>query len=245
MSTTLILVILGIAAFAAAVYFIPGFGQLLRIRSAGAVKKGSTAVERVSDRVQQAINKLPAQRELVAKQMSAADRASTAAQNKRSEVETLFGKVQIAINGKASDATVTTLKTQWLTAKNAVPGLDQAATAAHAAADEAQTDLNDMIELIQTSAAGVEQLKSDANLASIYRQNAQFRQQLADMKSGLGDMAADTQSVQDDLNTAKHLDELSKGTTADREMAEIEKKAKGATADDEFAKELAARSAAK
>ena len=226
-------------------FAMPEITQLFRIRTAAAVNSASTAVERSEDHVNEAVKHLPAQRELVAAQMAAADKANSAAQNKRAEVDTLFTKVQTAINGKASDATITTLKTQWLTAKNAVAGLDEAATAAHAAADEAQTGLNEMIELIQTSAAGVEQLMSDTNLAAIYRQNSTIRQQLADMKAGLGDSSADTQSVQDDLATARHLNELSQGTAANREMAEIEKKAKGATADDEFAKELASRSATK
>ncbi|MDR3613772.1 MAG: hypothetical protein P4L53_09395 [Candidatus Obscuribacterales bacterium] len=220
---------------------IPAVRQLFRINRDKVIAASSTPLERITDNVNQAIAKLPAQRALVAQQMTAAQRAQTNAQNKRDEVEDLFKQVNVAIGANATAATITTLKQRWLTAKGAVVDLDKVSEEAHKSADDAQAELEDLLTLIQQSKAGAEKLKSDANLTAILQQSTQFRTQVNDLKSGLGANAADVQEVQDALSNARNANELSKGSAADREMADIAKKTQASAADDAFAAELAAR----
>ena len=239
-------VVLVVGAGAGLAYaFVPGVRQLFRINGNKIIKNASTPLDRVTDNVNQAIAKLPTQRALVASLMTAGEKAQKAADAKRTEVETLFAEVNTAINAKASDATITTYKQRWLAAKNAIPALDAAAVEAHNTAEDAQQELESLIAQIQESQAGVEKLKSDSQLTEILHQSGQLRQQVNDLKNGLGANADDVTAIQDGLSNARNANELSKGSAADREMADIKKKAQAGSADDAFAAELAARSAAR
>ncbi|MDR3613773.1 MAG: hypothetical protein P4L53_09400 [Candidatus Obscuribacterales bacterium] len=217
------------------------FLQAFRINGEKVVSHGSTPLERIEDNVKQAEAHLPQQRALVAQEMTAAQRASTNADNKRAEVESLFKEVQTAMSASASAATVTTLKQRWLTAKGEVEALDKIALDAHTAADEAQHDLEGLLSLIQQSEQGAQKLKDDANLAETLKHSTELRQQVNDLKAGLGANAADVAAVEDGLANARNAAELSKGSAADREMAAIHEKTQASAADDAFAAELAAR----
>jgi hypothetical protein len=228
-------------AFSLAYWRFPAFRQFLRINGDKAAKASSTPLDRINDNVNQAIAQLPKQRANVASLMTAAQRAQKNANDKRNEVEQLFAEVNTAVSAQASAPTIAAYKQRWLTAKTAVAGLDAACEEAHKEADDAQAELESLITLIQQSKAGADKLKSDATLTAIIQQSTQFRQQVNDLKTGLGQNAADVQEVQDALQTARNAAELSKGPAADREMAEIHQKAVAKSADDAFAAELAAR----
>lgn len=234
--------VVAVAVIAGAI-FSPRFRQALRIWGDKGLSKTSTPVERAKDRVKQAIDKLPTQRELVARLMTAADNASAAVTDKEAEADRLLTKYQTAVTAKATPETQNTLKLQWKRAKDAVPTLREAAVAAQSAAADAQAELEGFIELIQTSQDGVAQLESDANLAAILRETTAFRQRVNDLKSGLGDMAADQKAVKDELATARNASELSKGSAAEREMQQIERQVQVNDADAEIAAALAERAA--
>jgi hypothetical protein len=217
------------------------FLQAFRINGEKAVSHGSTPLERIQDNVKQAEAHLPQQRALVAQEMTAAQRASTNADAKRAEVESLFQEVQTAMSASASAGTLATLKTRWATAKGEVEGLDKIAADAHAAADEAQHDLEGLLSLIQQSEQGAQKLKDDANLAETLKHSTELRQQVNDLKAGLGSNAADVAAVEDSLANARNAAELAKGSSADREMQAIHEKTAANAVDDAFAAELAAR----
>ncbi len=242
-----ILTLLAIAAVATAVgaYFSPRFRQMLRIFGSSTVSKATTAVQREKDRVNQAVASLPAQRESVARLMTFAGNAQTAVSDKEKEADGLLTRFQTSVTMSASKPTQDALKVQWKTAKDAVAGLKTAATEAHTAAEEAQNLLEEYLQTIAQSENGVAKLEADATLASIYRQSAEFRQKSNDLKKGLGEGAADRKEVADELSTARNANDLSKGSAADREMAEIEKKVQVNDADAEITAALAARAAAK
>ena len=239
----LVLIVLGLVA--AGAVFSPRFRQALRIWGNKGVTKATTPVERAKDRVRQAEAKLPGVRENVARLMTAAQNAQQAVADKKTEEQELLGKYSTAKNMNASEQTKETLKLRWKTAKDAIPGLEAAATAAAQEAEDAQKELEDYIQIIAESEAGVQKLEADATLAEIYRASAANRQALNDMKKGLGVNGEDAKAVRDELNTAKNANELSKGSAADREMAEIERKAKANSADDEIEAALAARNSGK
>lgn len=234
--------VVAVAVIAGAI-FSPRFRQALRIWGDKGLSKTSTPVERAKDRVKQAIDKLPTQRELVARLMTAADNASSAVTDKEAEADRLLTKYQTAASANATPETQNTLKLQWKRANDAVPTLRDAAAAAQSAAADAQAELEGFIELIQTSQDGVAQLESDANLAAILRETTAFRQRVNDLKSGLGDMAADQKAIKDELATARNASELSKGSAAEREMQQIERQVQVNDADAEIAAALAARAA--
>jgi chromosome segregation ATPase len=235
------LVLLAVAGIGVAAIFSPKVRQALRIWGNKGVNNATTAVDRAKDRVRQAEAKLPGVRENVARLMTAAQNAQTAVTDKKAEAEELLTKYSTAKNMNASAQTQETLKLRWKTAKDAIPGLETAATAAAQEAEDAQKELEDYIQIIAESEAGVQKLEADATLAEIYRASAANRQALNDMKKGLGANGEDAKQVRDELQTAKNANELSKGSAADREMAEIERKAKANSADDEIEAALAAR----
>lgn len=242
---TVVEVVVVVGALGGLAYWkVPSFRQLLRINGDKAIKSASTPLERVTDNVNQAIAKLPAQRALVAQQMTAAQNAQKKADDKRTEVEGLFKEVQTAMSANATAGTISTLKQRWLDAKNSIAGLDTAAAETHQSAEEAQADLEGLLKQIQQSKDGVEKLKNDANLAAILRQSTAFRTQVNDLKEGLGANADDVRAIEDGLANARNEAELSRGSAADREMAKIKERAQATSADDAFAAELAARSAA-
>ena len=243
MNTILTLLAVAAAVVGIAAIFSPRVRQALRIWGDKGLSKATTAVERSKDRVKKAIAALPAQRERVARLMTAAGNAQTAVTNKETEAETLLTKYQAAVTMNATKGTQDAVKLQWKTATGAVAGLKTAAAAAHQAAEDAQTELEDFLTTIKQSENGVAQLEADATLAAIYRESTAFRQSVNDLKNGLGDGANDKKEVQDELATAKNASELSKGSEADREMAQIEKQVQVNDADKEIEAALAARAA--
>lgn len=244
MSTITQLVLVAIGLLAVGAIFVPSVRQTLRIWLRIGTSKSTTAVQRAEDRVKQAEAKIPQLRENVARQMTAAQNAADAVINKKNEANDLLSKIETAQNSGASQQTQDTLTLRWKTANDSIPGLETAAKEAHDEAENAQKELEDALQIISESAAGAEKLKNDAALAAVYRQSTALRNQLNDLKKGLGDGGADAKEVQDELRTAKNASELSKGSQADREMAEIEKKTKVKSAGDEVAAALAARRAA-
>jgi hypothetical protein len=244
MSTITQLVLVAIGLLAVGAIFVPSVRQTLRIWLRIGTSKSTTAVQRAEDRVKQAEAKIPQLRENVARQMTAAQNAADAVTNKKKEADDLLSKIETAQNSGASQQTQDTLTLRWKTANDSIPGLETAAKEAHDEAENAQKELEDALQIISESAAGAEKLKNDAALAAVYRQSTALRNQLNDLKKGLGDGGADAKEVQDELRTAKNASELSKGSQADREMAEIEKKTKVKSAGDEVAAALAARRAA-
>ena len=221
--------------------FFPAVRNTLKIWVGIGTRNATTPAQRAEQRQRDAEAKIPALRENVAKQMTAAENAAEALAAKKREADSLLTQYQTAKSANASAQTQETIKLRWTTANGAIAGLEQAAKDAHDEAETAQKELEDTLQVIAESAAGVEKLKNDASLAQVYRDSAKLRTQLNDLKKGLGDSGEDAKAVRDELKTAKNANELSKGSTADREMAEIERKAKLQSADADIEAALAAR----
>lgn len=242
-----ILTIVGIAAAAVAVACI--FSEKARLVFSnifeGILDAFSTPAGRQRARVRRAMRKLPQQRARVARLMTAATNATNAVTTKESEVDELLGKYETAEDMKASDATKAELKTRWKTAKDSLPKLKENAVAAQRRAEDAQTELEGFLTLIRESEAGVEAMESDADLAATIRESTAVRNELNDLKKGLGDSGADAKKVRDDLENAKNEDLLSRGSSADREMENLERQKKVKDAGDEIAAALAERRAKK
>ena len=239
---TTLIVILVIAAVAALLSF-PAVRQALRININKGAKATTKASDRQADTVARAQAKLPQLRENVARQMTAAQNAADAVTAKEKEAEDLLTEIETAQNMKASAETQATLNTRWARANGSIEGLKTAAAAAHDEADAAQKELEEALETIAAAGDIVEQMKNDEALAQVYRDSAALRTQLNDMKTGLSAAGNDVREVKDELSTAKNANELSKGSKADREMAEIKKQAQAASAADQVAAALAARKA--
>ena len=227
------LIVLTVAVVVAG-YFYEPLGQFLRIRSKGALNKGSTAVERNRDRLNQVVAKLPAQRALVASVMSAADAAKRNVDAKKAEAAAALKRYQDAKGLNTSAEALGQLSTNWKTANDAIAGLEQLWSDATATAAQAQEELDSMVDEIKAQEANLQSDQAKADLAAAKRETAGFRQQIADMKNGLGAMAADRAAVQKELDDANNLDKLSQGSEIDRELARIDKAAKAKSAQEEI-----------
>ena len=239
---TTLIVILVIAGIAALLSF-PAVRQALRININKGAKASTKASDRQADVVARAQAKLPQLRENVARQMTAAQNAADAVTAKEKEAEDLLTEIETAQNMKASAETQATLNTRWARANGSIEGLKTAAASAHDEADSAQKELEEALETIAAAGDIVEQMKNDEALAQVYRDSAGLRTQLNDMKAGLSAAGNDVKEVKNELSTAKNANELSKGSKADREMAEIKKQAQANSAADQVAAALAARKA--
>jgi chromosome segregation ATPase len=238
----LVLIALGLVAVAAA--FFPGVRQTIRIWVGLGTANATTPVQRVKDKVKQAEAKIPQLRENVARQMTAAQNAQEAVESKKKEAEDLLTEVETAQNSNASAGTQSTLTLRWQTANGSIAGLETAAKEAHDEAENAQKELEEALQTISESADFAAKLAADASLAQVYRDSTALRNQLNDLKKGLGETGSDAKEVKDELKTAKNASELSKGSVADREMEEIKRKAKLQNASNDVAAALAARRAA-
>ncbi len=233
--------------FLAVVYhFLPeNLKQLLRIRGKGIVKNGTKGSERAQDAVDQAVAKLPGQRKMVARLMTKAQRAQKDAEAKRTECEGIVGEIALARRSNGSPRLQETLKIKWKTAKDSIPLLDEAAKTAHGEAEEAQLTLDGFLETIQTSQSAVDQIASNEDLAGILRESAAFRQQAQDLKKGLGSLGKEQRESEDEVANARNENDLSKGSSTDRELEDLKRRAKAASADDELEKALAEHAAKK
>ncbi len=205
--------------------FRDGLLQLLRIRSASAVKNGSSAVERNEDRLSQLLNKLPEQRKHVSSVMSLADKAQRNLNNKIAERDRLFAEYQRDKGLNASAETLSSISAEWKSAKDAVPALEQLLQEAHDNAAGAQRDLDDIISQLKSMESKIQDQSGKAELAAAFRESAQTRQTLSDMKKGMGDMAKDFDETDKELDDARNLNDLSKGSATDRERQDLEHKA--------------------
>jgi len=238
----LVLIALGLVGVLAAIF--PGVRQTLRIWVGLGTANATTPVQRVKDKVKQAEAKIPQLRENVARQMTAAQNAQEAVEAKKKEAEDLLTEVETAQNSNASAGTQSTLTLRWQTANGSIAGLETAAKEAHDEAENAQKELEEALQTISESADFAAKLAADASLAQVYRDSTALRNQLNDLKKGLGETGSDAKEVKDELKTAKNASELSKGSVADREMEEIKRKAKLQNASNDVAAALAARRAA-
>jgi hypothetical protein len=219
--------------------------QMFRIRGNSAVKAGTKGSERAQDAVDQAVAKLPNQRKLVARLMTAAQRSQKNAIDKGKEAEALLEKVALAKKSNGSAKLIQELTIQWKTAKDSIATLDEAAKTAHDEAEEAQQMLDSYLTTIQTSQEAVNRISATEDMTAILRESAAFRQQATDLKKGLGSLGVEARAAEDELANARNEAELSKGSKTDREMEDLERKDAADKAQAELDKALADKAAGK
>jgi chromosome segregation ATPase len=236
------LVLIALGVFGALLVFVPSFREMVGIRFGSAVKKGSTAVERNRKRLDDIVAGLPAQRALVASVMSTADSAERAAKDNITNTAAALQKYQTNKGRGASPEALAQLSSTWKSLKDNQAELDRLWQEAEANADDAQKDLERMLSDIAKEEHNLVSDQAKADLAAAKRQSATFRTKINDMKRGIGEMAADRAAVQKELDDARNLDELSRGSKVDREIQEIEERAAADAAVDEIEAELAKQS---
>jgi len=236
------LALIALAIFGGLYAFVPSFRELVRIRGGAAIKKGSTPVERNRKRLQDIIDGLPAQRALVASVMSAADAAERAAKDNITNTATALRKYQTGKRMGGTPEALAKLSGDWKALKDNQPELERLWQEAETNAEDAQKDLERMLSDIAKEEANVKSDEAKSALAAAKRQSASFRTKINDMKRGIGEMAADRAAVQKDLDDARNLDELSRGSKVDREIQDIEERAAADDATSEIEAELARQS---
>jgi hypothetical protein len=214
---------------------------MFRIRGNAAVKSGTKGSERAQDSVDQAVAKLPNQRKLVARLMTAAQRAQKTATDKVKESDALLDKVALAKKSNGSAKLIQELTIQWKAAKDSIATLNETATTAHDEAEEAQQLLDSYLTTIQTSQSAVNRIAATEDMTAILRESAAFRQQATDLKKGLGGLGKEAAAAEDELANARNEATLSKGSATDREMEQLERQAQANSADAELNAALAAR----
>ncbi len=200
--------------------------QLLRITSNNALDKATTAHARNKDRLKQLQSQLPAKRERVAHVMSLASKKQRELNTATQQRDKLKSEYLTAKSMTASEETLSAIAQQYSAAKERVTSLEQQLQESKNQSVEAQKSLDDVITELQSMAHMVEDQAGKAELAEAYRDSAKTRQEINDMKSGIGDMSDDFKATDQALDEARNLDELSQGSKTDRERENIARKSK-------------------
>ena len=222
MSITTILIIVAVL-FAAGMLFWPKFRQLVRIRSNDAVDGMSTAIEKEKDEYKQLVAKLPKQREAVSSVMARSTQADKALADAEARVTELQGKYVTAKNANAPDTVLDKYATEWEESKADVDAKRAIAEELNSAEEEAISALEETTEALKKFADKIERDEGKAELTKALDVAAEAREQAATMKSSISRAGEASRAIDHELEKARSRNELSKGSRADREVAEFEK----------------------
>jgi len=207
----------------------PKFRQLIRIRGGKAVDSATSAIEKEQDAFEQLKKKMPAQREMVTKVMAAANMAKSELDRRNVALESVKARFAQARKLGASDNALNELGAQFTSAKTAVDEQQKVLTEAQATADEARHSLDQTIAAMQKFGQKVETDKSKAELAAALRVTAEARQSAADITSALSAAGSASKEVDRQLEEARAANQLSKGTSTDQELSQLDEKAAAAS----------------
>ena len=215
------LIVLGVVLF----FAWPAFRQFLRIRAGNAVGKGTTAVERNKDRYKQLKAELPIQRENVAQCMATVDDVTKDLTDAEAAVGAVQNEYKTAKELNASEGALDSLGKQFDAAEAKVTTIKGRLALAKTASDEAQNALDSTVESLKTFADKIQDSELAAQLTSAINISAKAKQQAKDINDKLSEAAEDFDSVEHDLNVARNKAKLGDGSAADRELADLKKKA--------------------
>jgi hypothetical protein len=209
--------------------FSPKVRQLVRIKGGNAVDSATSAIEKEHDAFEQLKKKMPLQRDMVTKVMAAANMAKGELDRRNAALEQVKSRFAQARKLGASDKALDELGSSFTTAKTAVDEQQKVLTEAQATAEEARHSLDQTITAMQKFGAKVENDKSKADLAAALRVTAEARQSAADISSALSAAGSASQAVDRQLEEARAANQLSKGTSTDQELQQLDEKAAAAS----------------
>lgn len=241
-----ILIVLVVVALAAVAVFLYRNPQLLgkaeqgaRIKADEALKNMSTAIQREKDAVKQIAAKLPAQRERVANIQARVDSTQRELDTAVTERDGLKTKYE-SMKGRVSEQALGKIAEDYSAAKKTVATLEATLVEAKNDANEAEETLNDFTAELERAEANITTDEARTELAALKRESAAFRNEVKGMKSSLSTIGESRKEIENELDVARRLDDLSKGTKEDREIAKAEKDLAAEQARKELEGDLAA-----
>jgi len=227
MLSTIIYILVG--AFVLAMIFSKSFRDkvlvTLRIKSNEALDKATTPIEREKDQFRQLVAKARDQQAKVANVIASFNSAKKDLDNKKAAVDAVKADYKLAVQAKASEATLNDLAAKHSAAQAAISAQAQIVENLGKAAEEARKALDTTRENLKKLEADIQSDEAKSELAAALRTTGEAIQQAQDVGSTLSQIGEERKKIDDELERARAGVELAKGSKTDQEMAEIRRQA--------------------
>lgn len=196
-------------------------GMTASIKAEEVVDNMTTAIEREKAAVKAIADKIPAQRQRVAKnqaRVDAAQRQYDGAVKHRDELSTKYK----TLKGRVSEDALNKIALDYEAAKKTVAEFEANLSEAKKVADESERTVNEFEQELARAARNISTDEGRADLAAAYRDTAALRNEVKDLSNGLSTISEARKQIESDLDVARHLNENSQGSKTDREIKNAE-----------------------
>jgi uncharacterized phage infection (PIP) family protein YhgE len=206
--------------------------ELIKIKLGGLIGKSSTPAEKARQRYEDSKKRMSELNVKAARTMGQASLNKKDVEDRAADMKRLLAELDKANKLAASDKVKSAIATDFAKAKKAYADAQSRAEESANTAKEAQDSLEEIKAQLEEANSAIEGMENDHELADILKENAKLRQETSSMHSSLSDLSSSMRTGKRELEDARALNELTKGSSTDVERAKL---ARQSAADDALA----------